>query len=81
MLILSRNIGEAIHIGNDIKWVILDVQDNQVRMGINALRGRTSSPRRNLSSNQPAGAGDTKMGILHKLLHRKFKPKVSSPDF
>ncbi len=38
MLILSRNIGEAIHIGNDIKLVVLDVQGNQVRIGIDAPR-------------------------------------------
>lgn len=38
MLILTRRIGEAINIGNDISVRILDVQDNQVRIGIAAPR-------------------------------------------
>ncbi len=36
MLILSRNISEAIHIGDDVKLTILDVQGSQVRIGIDA---------------------------------------------
>lgn len=36
MLVLSRNIGEPILIGNDIKLVVLGVQDKEVRIGIKA---------------------------------------------
>ena len=36
MLILSRNIGESIRIGDDITLTVLDVRDNQVRIGIKA---------------------------------------------
>ncbi len=38
MLILSRRIGESINIGEDVKLTVLDVRDNQVRIGIAAPR-------------------------------------------
>ena len=34
MLILTRRIGEVVRIGNDIRITILEVQGNQVRLGI-----------------------------------------------
>ncbi|MGD9153423.1 MAG: carbon storage regulator CsrA [Gammaproteobacteria bacterium] len=36
MLILSRKIGEAIVIGEDVKLVILGFRGNQIRVGIEA---------------------------------------------
>lgn len=36
MLVLSRRIGEAVMIGNDVKVTILSVDHKQVRIGINA---------------------------------------------
>jgi carbon storage regulator len=36
MLYLDRKPGEAIHIGNDIKIVVLYASANAVRIGINA---------------------------------------------
>ena len=36
MLVLSRKIGEALRIGEDIELVILDVNRGQVRIGIEA---------------------------------------------
>lgn len=38
MLILTRRIGETIKIGDDISITILEVQGNQVRLGILAPR-------------------------------------------
>lgn len=38
MLILTRRVGEAIKIGNDIDVTVLSVKGNQVRIGINAPR-------------------------------------------
>ena len=38
MLILSRNVGEVIRIGNDIAVVVLGVKGGQVRLGIGAPR-------------------------------------------
>lgn len=36
MLILSRRIGETLMIGDSVAVTVLDVQGNQVRLGINA---------------------------------------------
>ena len=36
MLILTRTIGETIYIGDDITVTVMDIQGNQVRLGINA---------------------------------------------
>jgi carbon storage regulator len=38
MLILSRNIGETVHIGDDIEITVVAVHGHQVRFGINAPR-------------------------------------------
>ncbi|RJX72606.1 carbon storage regulator CsrA [Pseudomonas sp. LS-2] len=38
MLILTRRVGEAIIIGDDIKVVVLGVDGGQVRLGIEADR-------------------------------------------
>jgi carbon storage regulator len=36
MLVLSRQTGEKLIIGNDIEVIILEVKGNQVRAGIDA---------------------------------------------
>lgn len=36
MLVLTRKSGEAIRIGEDVKIVIVEVKDNQVKLGIQA---------------------------------------------
>ena len=36
MLILTRRIGEALMIGDEVNITVLGVKGNQVRMGINA---------------------------------------------
>lgn len=38
MLVLSRRIGETLHIGNNIQVVVLNVNGNQIRLGIKAPR-------------------------------------------
>lgn len=38
MLILSRNIGQVVHIGDDIEVTVVAVQGHQVRLGISAPR-------------------------------------------
>jgi carbon storage regulator len=38
MLILSRNIGEVVRIGDDIELTVVAVNGHQVRIGINAPR-------------------------------------------
>jgi len=41
MLILTRRIGEKLLIGDDIEVVVLDVNRNQVKVGIKAPRDLT----------------------------------------
>ena len=36
MLVLTRRVGERIHIGNDIEVVLVSLQGNRVRIGIEA---------------------------------------------
>lgn len=38
MLVITRNLGEAFFIGNDIKVVIVKVKGKQVQVGIEAPR-------------------------------------------
>jgi carbon storage regulator len=38
MLILTRRVGEAVMIGNEVTITVLGVKGNQVRIGINAPR-------------------------------------------
>lgn len=39
MLILTRRVGEAIRIGDEIAVTVLEVKGNQVRMGFSAPKG------------------------------------------
>ena len=38
MLILTRNTGQTINVGDDVKVTVLGIQGNQVRIGITAPR-------------------------------------------
>lgn len=38
MLILTRRVGEAVMIGDDVNITVLGVKGNQVRLGFNAPR-------------------------------------------
>ena len=41
MLILARNIGEALIIGDDVKVTILGVKGNQIKIGVDAPKNVT----------------------------------------
>lgn len=36
MLILTRRVGEILHVGDDVTVTVLGVKGNQVRIGVNA---------------------------------------------
>ena len=38
MLVLTRRLGEAITIGNDVKIIVVEIDGNQVKLGIEAPR-------------------------------------------
>ena len=38
MLILTRNAGQTLNIGDDVEVTVLGIQGNQVRIGITAPR-------------------------------------------
>jgi len=39
MLVLSRKVGERIHIGNDVIVTVLSVRGGRIRLGIEAPEG------------------------------------------
>lgn len=41
MLVLTRKSGEGIRIGDDVKVIILEVRDNQIKIGIDAPRDKS----------------------------------------
>jgi carbon storage regulator len=71
MLILTRRVGEAVVIGDEVTVTVLGVKGNQVRLGVNAPRSvsvhreeiyeRIRKEREEAGSDDPAasaGAGD-----------------------
>ncbi len=59
MLILTRRVGETIHIGDDITVTTLGIQGNQVRVGINApehVPVHREEVRRRIEAEKVAGA-------------------------
>lgn len=41
MLILTRKIGESLLVGEDIRITVIDIQKNQIRIGIEASKEYT----------------------------------------
>ncbi len=70
MLILTRRVGEAVMIGDEVTVTILGVKGNQVRLGINAPKtvavhreeifDRIRNEKSGLEGQAPASAGDDK---------------------
>lgn len=61
MLVLTRKVGEAIVIGNDVVVTVLEVRGGQIRIGIDAPRSlavhRAEIYRQVTAENQAAVAG------------------------
>ena len=80
MLILTRKIGESIHIGTEIKVTIVNIDGGQVRVGIDAPREvivhREEVYNRIMAENKAAQAGATV--DLRKIAQNWKKMKGSS---
>lgn len=61
MLVLSRNVGQTILIGDDVSINILAIKGGQVRVGINAPK-HTSVHREEVADKI---AEDGKMAVIH----------------
>ncbi len=74
MLVLSRKKGQAINIGSDIKIVVSDIQNDQVKIGIEAPPDidiyRAEIYHAILNENKNALA---KQHLIKKLLQQKHK--------
>jgi len=54
MLVLSRKVGERIHIGNDVVVTILSVRGGRVRVGLEAPEGVQIKRQELLFEQEPA---------------------------
>lgn len=60
MLVLTRKIGEAIHVGNDMEVVVLEVKGGRVKLGFAAPRD-VQIRRSELPEVSQFGTGDSPM--------------------
>ncbi len=65
MLILRRKAGEAISIGEDVRVVIVDIQGNQVKVGVDA----------------PSGVAIYRDEVLAKIKAENIKSANMAPEF
>ena len=80
MLVLTRKIGEAICIGDDVELVISDILKNAVRIGVKAPKNmpiyRKEIYERILIENQEASTTEvvnSQLDNLSKLINKKLK--------
>jgi carbon storage regulator len=76
MLVLTRKKGQSLMIGHDIEISIIDIQGDQVRIGINAPKSVTIHRKEIyeeiIKENLSAVAGkDTNIQILNEKLKKK----------
>jgi carbon storage regulator len=80
MLVLTRKIGEAICIGDDVELVISDILKNAVRIGVRAPKNmpiyRKEIYERILVENQEASTTaviNSQLDDLNKLINKRIK--------
>ncbi len=76
MLVLTRKVGDSIRIGDDIKITIVDVDGNNIKVGIDAPRSiavhREEVYDRILNENKKAAqAAPVDMGALADMFKKK----------
>ena len=77
MLVLSRRIGEALKIGDDVEVTVLGVQGNQVRLGVAAPR-HVAVDRAEIRARKDAGepAPLIQEGDASPAIEKKVRPIV-----
>lgn len=85
MLVLARKIGEKIILNDDIEVIVLDANQNTVRIGINAPKNvsvyREELYREIKSANTDSGKASTSsMSALQELLQETSKT-FNTPNF
>ncbi|MGL1933906.1 MAG: carbon storage regulator CsrA [Fibrobacterales bacterium] len=76
MLVLTRKVGDSIRIGDDIKLTIVDVDGNNIKVGIDAPRSiavhREEVYERIMNENKKAAQGpQVDMGALADMFKKK----------
>ncbi len=74
MLILSRKIGEALLVNNDIQIKIIEVTGDKVKIGIDApknIKILRKELRQTMDSNKESSAAMTPAKLRHMLLDMK----------
>jgi len=62
MLVLSRKVGQAIHVGDDVTVTVIEIRENQVRLGIDAP-DNVAVHRREVWLNINGGCDDGKAAV------------------
>ncbi len=80
MLVLNRKKGESIHIGDNIQVTVVDVQGENIKIGIDAPREvsiyRQEIYNEIVAANLQAAAGKPGQEEQHHLLQDLFKKTV-----
>ena len=73
MLVLTRRVDEGVVIGDDIRVVVVEIRDTQVKLGISAPRGRSIHRDEVYRRIQEENRAASRMGALEADLAVKVK--------
>lgn len=80
MLVLTRKLNESINIGNDIEIVIVEIKDDQVKLGIKAPKKvpvyRNEIYKAILEENKLAAASQASLDEIDDIIPKKVTDKA-----